>query len=347
MLEQIRQDGLRGVLLVDAENLFYGARSKTPSLLRALDDWARRHVEQPMLFRTYGYPDAIASNWKRTTVVMGELGVVHVPNTIGPDHADARLEADAARVRDVPVQLAIGTGDQDLLGRCLKAVAGGEARIGWIVFSKASRRFPPRPFGKGKVLHGFPRDRTAWIDQIYRDWVSSQDRTDPDGGAGQHRDGAQERSGLSLVPPEGLPWAALRPSDVASLDERWRRAAVDQLTDSGVLSQADARQLASSLQVWLPHAIPGHYQDDLGSLDDDAWTFQCLSAVFAHALVPGTPASDVEARMLRQHLGAPTDLTEAAYSRGVVLVRERFPYDQRNQIDHVCNPAVGYQRPED
>lgn len=328
MLEQVAERQAQTVLLVDAENLFWGAWGKTPSLLRALDDWARRRVRLPMLFRTYGHPNAVADNWARTQRVMAQLVITHVPNMVGKDKADEHLEADLAKVKDLPIQAVLGTGDQGSIGRCLAGVKGGSVVLSWVVFNRASPKFPPNPFGRGRVLEGFPRRRTAHIDKIYADWVVDQARSKP---IGPGRSVGGHRARLHLVDPETVLWAVVRPLNVGVFDEQWRRDAVDRLAGCEPLGLDEARELASTLQAWLPQAIPEHHVADLGGLEADAWVYHCLSAVFARALVAGTPISDIEARMLRHAQAQPSELTERAYERAGFLVGQRQAFDQRAQ----------------
>lgn len=333
MLEQIARDGVQTVLLVDAENLFYGNQRKAARLLRALADWAKVKLDQPMMLRTYGFPKAVGADRSNTKAVMRELGIVHIPNRVKKDEADRHLENDAASIKGSPIDLAIGSGDQDSLQRCFDRLAGGQATIEWVVFNRDSPKFPRNPFGRGRVLEKFPRARTTEITVIFREWVAKQDRLAPVA-AGQPWGGVPDE--LSPVAAESVPWARMRPVTPV-FDEEWRSSAAALLVQSGRLALGDARQIASTLQAWLPDAIPEHYQQDFGALTDDAWAFQCVSAVFARALLPGTPASDVEARMLLDHSSHPSELTQAAYQRARALVADRAPCDQSAQLQLLAN----------
>lgn len=339
MLEEtLQRDHTRSVMLVDAENLFHHARAKTPRLLRALDEWAAARTPLPLHIRTYGFPPAVATNWERATAIMDRLGIVHVPNTVGPDHADRNLQADFLIVRRLAVQIVLGTGDLRLLERCFGAGNSRRSQVSWIILNPTDHVHRAYPFAPGQPLHGFPASHVVRIDLVYRDWLHRQARDQPFP-LTQTSTRSHLQANKPSIQPGSLPWSDLRPAHDAVFDEAWRQMAISTLGDVPEITETDARHLVSTLQSWLPLAVPDHYDGEFDYFNDDAWKYHCISAVFAKALLSSTPTGDIESRLLSYYLAHPeqTDpagelsISEASFIRAQALVRQRQAYTKADQ----------------
>lgn len=276
-------ESARSVVLVDAENLFGDEPIRAHRRLKAFCAWVDATIEDPWVGRTYGNRRKVAQDWGEMEATLLRHHLTHVNNLIKEDEADRNLRADLRKVADLPLDVVLGSADYGSINDCQRELSGetARARIAWLVMTPHAQRKHSWPFAPGGKLSWFSPDRAITMDRIYRDFVANR----PSGGEAATSPPARAHRGLAL--PDPAWWLSIRPVGGLGFTDRWARTTAAKIAEACGVGVLVADELTAMLAEWLPRAVPGHYHDDLSSLDDDAWAYQCLSALLAAALVPG------------------------------------------------------------
>lgn len=325
LLSKCEREGARTVLLADAENLFGGKPSQTHRRLEALCHWVDRVAARPWLGRIYGNRARVASKWTRLDAVLAANRLTHVDNPVGKDAADRNLEADLHLVRDLGVQVVLGSADYKSINRCRATLSSSEAAttLSWLVLTPVESRRGSHPFAEGEALAWFPVDRVVTMDRIYESWVLTRPQQSLVAPKVAWR--AHQPRGYALPPAEW--WRGIRPRRSLRLDSNWARSASARISEVLGIPVLDADELVRFLREWLPIAIPTHYHDNLTQLEDDAWAYQCLVALLAAALTPGRNHAACYGVLL-SFSGELDELHLEAKLRALTLHRDRYVLDQ-------------------